>query len=49
MQGVITRQKLSGRKKMLTRVSSFMFSFSRVDVRLSTIALALKGYSIETY
>ena len=36
-------QKLSGRKKTLTKVKSLMFSFKRVEVRLSTIALALKS------
>ena len=44
MKGLITMQKLRGMKKMLTRVKSLMFSLRRVEVRLSTIALALKSY-----
>ena len=38
-------QKLSGRKKMLTNVSSLRFSPSRVDARDSITALALKRAS----
>ena len=39
----LTVQKESGRKKMLTQVSSLIFSPNLVDERLSMTALALKS------
>ena len=39
-------QNESGRKKMLTKVSSFTFSPSRVAARLSITALALNSYVV---
>jgi hypothetical protein len=40
-----TMQKESGRKKMLTKVRSLMFSPRRVDALLSITPLALNSYS----
>jgi hypothetical protein len=41
---MLTITNESGRKKMLTKVSSLIFSPSWVEARLSITALALKSY-----
>ena len=44
MEGRLTVVNASGRKKMLTNVSSLTFSPSLVDALLSITALALKSW-----
>ena len=44
---ILTAQNESGRKKMLTRVSSLIFCPSLVDILLSITVLALKSCRVE--